>query len=325
MIVLILALVGVASGLGQFGPVWERVGQCGSLVGSDSRLLEGGRVALARQAALATRVRMCIWNSTTDCVTSRPETFPILNFRDGHTLLSHLSTGPCDRDCVQATWDGPPQRLSELRTTCGAIGEGAMADIDDRWFYFSCGNRQGLVMSQQPGPCAWPQHLGGANIEIFIDSGTAAPTAAPTAFPTAWYQDDGHRTNFAEVQTRLSELERQLRATQADDVGADAERSRMAATLVNLQVTVDQLTTGMNTLIGNVSAIRAALIEAATGRSTGGSSGMQVPSIGTAGQDISISAPLGSISLNSRSCNNIDLCDTSSFTERLQAALRDFD
>ena len=55
----------------------------------------------------------------------------------------------------------------------------------------------------------------------------------------------------------------------------------MAATLVNLQVSVDELTTGMNTLIGNVSAIRAALIEAATGRSTGGSSGPQMPSIGS--------------------------------------------
>ena len=61
--------------------------------------------------------------------------------------LSHLSTGPCDRDCVRETWDGPPQRLSELVTTCGAIGEGAMADLDDRWFYFSCGNRQGVTDS----------------------------------------------------------------------------------------------------------------------------------------------------------------------------------
>ena len=58
--------------------------------------------------------------------------------------LSHLSTGPCDLDCVRQTWEGPEQRLRELATRCGAIDEGAMADIDDRWFYFSCGNREGM-------------------------------------------------------------------------------------------------------------------------------------------------------------------------------------
>ena len=117
--------------------------------------------------------------------------------------------------------------------------------------------------------------------------GTAAPTAAPTGYPTRWYQHDGHLTNFTEVQTRLSELERQQRATAADDVAADAARGQMAATLVDLQVSVDMLTTGVNTLIANMSAvtgtvtaIRAALVEAATGRSTGGSSNERVPSIG---------------------------------------------
>ena len=47
-----------------------------------------GIAAVSQLAQTATQVKLCDYNSSTDCVTSIAGTFPILNLRDQISLVS---------------------------------------------------------------------------------------------------------------------------------------------------------------------------------------------------------------------------------------------
>ena len=59
-------------------------------------------MALAQRA---TRVRFCFGSGSSDCVTSRPNTFPIQMLCRARSV-SHNGNTNCDQSCVSATWEG---------------------------------------------------------------------------------------------------------------------------------------------------------------------------------------------------------------------------
>ena len=73
-----------------------------------------------RSSPRAFQVKICTGGSTSDCVTSRADSYPVVNLREGITMLSHIDgTTPCNTGCVNRFWEGPENRLFQLRTTDG--------------------------------------------------------------------------------------------------------------------------------------------------------------------------------------------------------------
>eukprot|EP00038_Savillea_parva_P004591 m.139975 g.139975 ORF g.139975 m.139975 type:complete len:380 (+) comp11516_c0_seq1:101-1240(+) len=190
---------------------WTRLGYCNTRLNTS---WDYARSDLAVMAQRATSVKICQMGSTTDCVTSAPNSFPIVNLRNGYILVSADQPNRCVRSqqCIRSVWSGPSNRVNDLMWTASGscLGQPPTQPTD---VYHACGNGQGMhfaISSRYPGGgavnvCSWGSGNGGwgtgrGQLELFINYQSTAqptpaptvsptsPTAAPTAAPTGWYE-----------------------------------------------------------------------------------------------------------------------------------------
>jgi len=311
----------------QFGPVWQRLTDCGTVSSPSNDVARADYAALAQKA---TQVKICTHGSTIDCITSKPNTYPIKVLRDGKFLLSHGEDGsaPCRKDCVANTWDGPVARTSAATSGCGDIQHGSQSNITNQWNFWACGNPTGIHWNANGRICQW-QYRQKSQLELFINSGTSAPTSSPSMAPTQWFQADGHKENVTLLMTDVAALKRQVAALNSR-IGTFDGPGNVGDILTDLTVKVDNNAGVLASVVPNVTAlstqmngIKAALVAAvADGPKSSNCVGSGcTPSIESKGKNLFFSAPGGNILLNSPGCNGIDVCSTSSFSSRLKEAL----
>eukprot|EP00927_Polykrikos_kofoidii_P076523 TRINITY_DN73598_c0_g1_i1.p1 TRINITY_DN73598_c0_g1~~TRINITY_DN73598_c0_g1_i1.p1 ORF type:complete len:1524 (-),score=152.85 TRINITY_DN73598_c0_g1_i1:153-4460(-) len=127
-------------------------------------------------AVHATQIKICTLGSSIDCVTSSPETFPIVMLRHGDRI-SHSASNGCDATCVTSTWEGPPTMLDSLRSSSG--GASADALLGKTLFFDGLGSDSGsgLHLGVDDGdPCGWSAAASN-EIEVLIDQPSQAPCA----------------------------------------------------------------------------------------------------------------------------------------------------
>eukprot|EP00040_Diaphanoeca_grandis_P003265 m.24424 g.24424 ORF g.24424 m.24424 type:complete len:342 (+) comp14600_c0_seq1:55-1080(+) len=321
-----------ADDYGQFGPVWQRIANCG-IIGESP--VDIPRAQLADLAETATQVRFCEAGSTVDCVTSKPGSWPIVNLRNNKFLLSHKDLGqtPCDKTCVGETWDGPAQRLKNMFNTCGDIDH---ASQSTNWWYWACGNAGGIHYTVEGRICGWSTQER-SSIEIFINSGSFAPTSVPTSRPTQWFEAGGHKENITTLQSNVETLQRSFNKLEAH-VGTTIEGpTTIEQMIIDLTVKLDNVAGLLSGITANVTvletdstatksdlaglrnALKAAVATAGVPPACQGAE--CIPQISTNANDIVLQAG-GLIKLQSSSCDAVDLCDATSFSARLKQALR---
>eukprot|EP00040_Diaphanoeca_grandis_P039057 m.258049 g.258049 ORF g.258049 m.258049 type:complete len:348 (-) comp36038_c0_seq1:257-1300(-) len=298
---------------------------------------EGGMHGIADIARTAASVRICTAGSNTDCVTSQPNSFPILNLRSGLPMLGHINGAiPCDASCVQKYWTGPSQRLANLETRC----QGGVSLLN---VFQSCGNRNGLHFTLNKASfCTWnyslPTRRIAPGLDVFIDQNSASPTQAPIPSPTSFFQAPDHQTNFIEVQTRLTAVEElvtgmtammKLLANQTfvnDQVTAIAGEFENVKEALEVQTNLietnfTEVRANITVLQSTTSQVQTALqaLKTATTKVTS-STAASMSSIEDVDFKMKLSAP-DSIALRSGTCGVDDLCEISAFAERLAAAL----
>lgn len=130
---------------------------------------------MKRMATGATQIRICTGGSGTDCVESKPDSFPIKMLREGKAV-SHNDGASQSIDEIEQVWSGPDARLAALTSTC-TTNEGD-ADImfesskEGSYFYHACGNYDGLHISVHSGGyCTWDVTPNNAapDLEVFIN------------------------------------------------------------------------------------------------------------------------------------------------------------
>lgn len=140
----------------------------------------------------------------------------------------------------------------------------------------------------------------------------SSPSSPPTAGPSPWYEHAGHQTNFSELQDRMTDAEQTARSA--------------AASMSQMQATVSQILTSMAGVTGDVSRIRAALLQAVESVPDApapcAGAGCLAPAIAVDGTDLVVKALVGSIGITSEACVVDDLCSASSFASKLKEALR---
>jgi len=148
-----------------------------------------------------------------ECVTSRLNTYPILNLRRGHLPISHVGGArgqPCGPQCVQDTWTGPRDRLTNLVVNRANLNSEIAAGMN--WFYHGAGNGGAIHFGQSGsggnGHCSWTYNpRNRERIVVYVDQPTVSPSSSPTSQPTDWYQHPGHALNISTMQETISELE----------------------------------------------------------------------------------------------------------------------
>jgi len=333
---------------------WTRLGYCDTRRTSS---MDYTMPTIQQMASAATRVKICTYGSTIDCVTSRQGTFPIQQLQAGRTMVSRQPNGSCCQrgpTCLRTIWTGPSERVNELMFTCsgGCAGQNESNHIarggNWNYVYHGCGNSGGLHFTVYNGTsinatyqCSWGASTGSwssgrGRLELFIDfqapTTTAAPTqptAAPTTAPTGSNDpaNVARRVGVLEQQNRVlvsqvSALSSQLVAT------TSAQSSTLLSTLTSVAVTVDNQGVTQADLVANVTsqgtqlvAVTSAL-RAATSAAVGGGATSITPTV-TATQANELVLNSGAaVKVTSGSCQNNDLCGAASFAATLRAALQ---
>eukprot|EP00041_Stephanoeca_diplocostata_P010372 m.165069 g.165069 ORF g.165069 m.165069 type:complete len:311 (-) comp18124_c0_seq4:141-1073(-) len=306
-------------------------------------------------ASSATMVRMCAAGSATDCVTSAAGSFPIINLQEGFMTVSHPASGTCTVSCIAMTWTGPSLRVPRnLWNSCGSRSEA----LNRNYFYWACNNVGGIHMHlDKPGRCGWTGSGTGGDpgIDIFIDEGTFAPTSQPTSEPTGWYESYSALSapNLTQLEARITGVETRLEAEILAEVRA--VRTALRTEVDNLQVQVDNLIGNVNILNASMQALNASVgamqtrVDSvnATATATGTRLGGQIdaitaalvnaipaptaastctgaacaPQVQASGSNLLVTAPGGTVQVQTAACSAVDLCQLGTYQANLIAAL----
>jgi hypothetical protein len=142
-------------------PKWRRIFHCEGT--SSKNRLDFSKATIKQMAEKATQVKICTKGSSSDCVVSKANSFPIKMLRQGKTTVSHNGDSSCDSQCVKGVWSntGKVDRLPRLWSTCGKNTE---------MMFWACNNQHGMHVSIHDGKdCNW-FHTRSEHIEMFIDS-----------------------------------------------------------------------------------------------------------------------------------------------------------
>lgn len=135
-------------------------------------------------AQKASRIRICTTSDDgadgKDCVTTKPETFPIVNLRNGMMTVTHNGNIPCNRACVRNIWDESSEpRYENLWSTCWSQRDDSAEIIG-----WACNNGAGIHATVGDSPqCGWTSAGRGA-ISVYIDSGTSTTVTTSTMSET---------------------------------------------------------------------------------------------------------------------------------------------
>lgn len=316
--------------------VWERVLFCETTQNSFQNGYDYPLNVIREKALRATQVKICTGGSTSDCVTSRPGSFPIANLRQGITMLSHIdATTPCTYPgCVGSTWDGPANRLFQLQVMSGPHQNcvPGINRFNRTMIYWACGTgglHATLVPTQRQ--CFWSATNQVDSIGVFINSDyTTAPTAAPTRMPSGWFQHAGHLSNWTQAQDRIVALEQTVRRLEGElsnyatltslDRYVEAQRVEVGAAVSALRIDVITQLEAVNATVDSLrTALRSAVTEAATRNP--GELPLQ-PVIEAEGSALYLRSP-GAVNVESSSCPTFDLCNVGTFSQRLSQVLQD--
>lgn len=144
----IIAALQVASVRGQ---EWTRIASCS---GGNSLGFESNIDRIQRMAETSTRVRICTRRDGNDCITSQPNTYPILNLRQGIMLLSHMNgERPCNEQCMRQFWSGSDSRLQQLSVSCGNTQQMNMRSMGGN-IMWGCNTTGGLHFGWDDA-CGW--------------------------------------------------------------------------------------------------------------------------------------------------------------------------
>eukprot|EP00041_Stephanoeca_diplocostata_P010371 m.165042 g.165042 ORF g.165042 m.165042 type:complete len:375 (-) comp18124_c0_seq1:141-1265(-) len=336
---------------------WTRIGQCTSVYsGPRTSIFNYTTAEITTMANRATRVRMCSAGSTTDCVTSVAGSFPITNLQAGQMAISHPPTGVCQVPCATNTWTGPSQRVPlNMWNSCASRADA----ISRNQFYWACNNGGGIHMTNYMpgGQCGWTSGGTGGDpgIDIFIDEGTFAPTSQPTSEPTGWYESYSALSapNLTQLEARITGVETRLEAEILAEVRA--VRTALRTEVDNLQVQVDNLIGNVNILNASMQALNASVgamqtrVDSvnATATATGTRLGGQIdaitaalvnaipaptaastctgaacaPQVQASGSNLLVTAPGGTVQVQTAACSAVDLCQLGTYQANLIAAL----
>ena len=138
---------------------WTRIFHCDGDASVDR--LDFQWSVIMNMAETATRIRIC-YNE--QCVTSKPNTFPIERLRLGQSIGGPLAGSPlCDSDCVQAVWTGSNLQVLEF---------GAASDAQDNALFHAHSNNGLHLWKNDRDKCRWRlQEQPVGPIEVFIDRG----------------------------------------------------------------------------------------------------------------------------------------------------------
>lgn len=287
-------------------------------------------------AEVATQVKMCTAGSTTDCVTSVADSYPIVNLRNGIEVISHINGNvPCPRACVARYWTGTPQRLNQLWSTC-------YSGQPNKTVWQGCGNAPGVKWLKRPDDreagrvmCDWASYnindqpsVQGMNIYI---NAIPAPTASPTSAPSYAVLHPGHLANMTEMQgvvlalsthvealnARLGNLNQaSLDSTLQTLTGQVSEANQAAGALVDLAQGIVNNVTVLQTDVANMKGALLAALEDSVAQQPPG-----LPSVEATGSNVVVKAA-GSVQLQSGACRVDDLCTVSDFATKLRTALQ---
>lgn len=282
----------------------------------------------------ADSVRIC-FNESTDCVQSNPNSFPILNLRQGYGTVSHIDGAvPCNPQCVTQNWVGTNDQYRTLWTTC--TPGNVRAQLLNQSTYHSCNNAAGIHWLAGGNQCSVYGRTGSqGHLRLYVNNfmGTSSPSPSPTASPTYFWMDPTHIQTTAELQTiaaalasRVDELERRLNdvpnRTYVEGAISDLNnRAIVAEEIATALAAADETLSQNITLVNNtLNFVVQSLVSAM--RHHDGADRPSTANINYDGSamDLTITAPDG-IHLRSATCDVRDLCSAATFAAELKQAV----
>lgn len=199
------------------------------------------------------KVRICTAGSSTDCVTSKPNTFPIKALQDGHLLVSHsLGDGSCDSSCVDQTWDyNAVERAKQLvHNQCTSETDATLANHSLEFLYAASCNANGLhfLLTAEPtypddnddDGCGWTSG-GGGELDAYVDTPAAKTTtlkATTTEHPVVGNVKD--LTDIViKVATRIAVVESSNAAVEERSLQNEARVETLSESVETMQKNAD--------------------------------------------------------------------------------------